>query len=819
MGVQAVAEAASRTDKTLNAFVFHALQQHKLSGLAEMLRFIAETFDAYACILWRLAPGGNPDADPPEGRLFVLAQWLQDQRFWSKRILSLDSNTGDAIRKEAPICVPDVSKNERIDQSDPLWAVEGVKTFCAVPLTFLDGQPGTVNVYRVSHAFTNEEISRIQALADFVPALYQTIRDKVSSWLSSCIDAILQSAELRTASAPCSFDDMKEVVQEIGEAVAKEFHAAEVSVFFEDRFSAPGTYDRVATTWKGEFQKTAYTVGEPTLTSWILTHQQSVNIFDLLDFRDEREKANIQLRYPGLEWSDSLNFESRVRDFFPQAGDQGLPPLSFMGVPIKAGKDVLGVIRCCTALEPPYYFAEGELRLLELVAARLSQYWINWIVRRESERENQSWRGFIERVNEMNRGVQNDVIAGSLNQDRVYEEALKIAEDVIPAAETLDIRLLDEVQSELYYGPTRGIRWQAGSKRERQARLERRYRVTDPPDSIGAQVVLSRKPFVMNQPDPLYHGPFLDTTAMIVAPLRSHNRVTGVIDIRTSQRSPFPKYAVSIAELLGQQLGLYEDLAMDMRKLTQAQNELKLLLRNQTASYQDLGHQLKTPVFQAEARMNQALRSKELADDLRSQLNPVRGLIRKTKRVSRSISLFAQLADKKTIPTQMRVADPDRLVQSIIEYAIDHQGLSGPECPIEFQVERKGFTVLRSNEIRLDYGLLEQALNNVLDNALKYSFQRTTVRISAGLADKGRFYISVVNKGIRLGSNEVEDAKKRGWRSDTAEGITGEGSGIGLWIVDHIMKAMGGELRIHPTTAEDLTDVRLLFPVTKGASD
>jgi signal transduction histidine kinase len=41
---------------------------------------------------------------------------------------------------------------------------------------------------------------------------------------------------------------------------------------------------------------------------------------------------------------------------------------------------------------------------------------------------------------------------------------------------------------------------------------------------------------------------------------------------------------------------------------------------------------------------------------------------------------------------------------------------------------------------------------------------------------------------------------------------TGEGSGIGLWIVDHIMKAHEGELIVVPTTSDGITEVKLVFP-------
>jgi signal transduction histidine kinase len=130
-------------------------------------------------------------------------------------------------------------------------------------------------------------------------------------------------------------------------------------------------------------------------------------------------------------------------------------------------------------------------------------------------------------------------------------------------------------------------------------------------------------------------------------------------------------------------------------------------------------------------------------------------------------------------------------------------------------VEPAGFEVLRRYEVRVDNELLYQAINNVLDNAFKYSFPKTTVRITGGVTAAGRFHITVINEGIRLRAYEALHATERGWRSEDAESTTGEGEGLGLWIVDHIMKAHGGDILVLPTTAANQTEVKLVFPAAK----
>jgi CheY-like chemotaxis protein len=102
-----------------------------------------------------------------------------------------------------------------------------------------------------------------------------------------------------------------------------------------------------------------------------------------------------------------------------------------------------------------------------------------------------------------------------------------------------------------------------------------------------------------------------------------------------------------------------------------------------------------------------------------------------------------------------------------------------------------------------------------MDNAAKYSYDRSTVRVGAGIQARGsEYFIAFANEGFEVRPEEIAKLKERGYRSDRAVWATGEGSGIGLWIVDEIMKAHGGRLLIIPTQNR-ITEVRLVFPLLK----
>lgn len=98
-----------------------------------------------------------------------------------------------------------------------------------------------------------------------------------------------------------------------------------------------------------------------------------------------------------------------------------------------------------------------------------------------------------------------------------------------------------------------------------------------------------------------------------------------------------------------------------------------------------------------------------------------------------------------------------------------------------------------------DAGRLQQALGNLLDNAVKYSDEGTivTVRIWTTLAGA---HISVHNHGASIPSAEIGQLFRPYARLQATSDR--QGSGLGLYITKCIVEAHGGILRLEPHTVE-----------------
>ena len=99
-----------------------------------------------------------------------------------------------------------------------------------------------------------------------------------------------------------------------------------------------------------------------------------------------------------------------------------------------------------------------------------------------------------------------------------------------------------------------------------------------------------------------------------------------------------------------------------------------------------------------------------------------------------------------------------------------------------------------------DNGRLQQALGNLLDNAIKYSDEHTTITVKVSKEqDVVRF--SIHNLGTAIPPTDVGTLFRPFVRLPATRGDR-QGSGLGLYITKNIVEAHGGTLRLDPPVAE-----------------
>src|SRR5216117_1306584 len=114
--------------------------------------------------------------------------------------------------------------------------------------------------------------------------------------------------------------------------------------------------------------------------------------------------------------------------------------------------------------------------------------------------------------------------------------------------------------------------------------------------------------------------------------------------------------------------------------------------------------------------------------------------------------------------------------------------------------------------IRADRGRLQEALYNLLDNAMKYSHEGGEITLVARPRDQ-QIVLSVSDNSIGIRKDDLPRIFERFYRVDkarTPEDI--RGTGLGLAIVKHIAQLHGGHVEAE-SELERGTTIRMLLPM------
>jgi len=113
--------------------------------------------------------------------------------------------------------------------------------------------------------------------------------------------------------------------------------------------------------------------------------------------------------------------------------------------------------------------------------------------------------------------------------------------------------------------------------------------------------------------------------------------------------------------------------------------------------------------------------------------------------------------------------------------------------------------------LQLDKDAIAQVLVNLLDNAVKYSNGRKTIDVLVDTS-KADVRIGVRDHGIGIAKNEQKKIFEKFYRVGSGLVHDVKGSGLGLSIVMHVVKAHGGRVELESTPGEGST-FTIVLPV------
>jgi len=231
-------------------------------------------------------------------------------------------------------------------------------------------------------------------------------------------------------------------------------------------------------------------------------------------------------------------------------------------------------------------------------------------------------------------------------------------------------------------------------------------------------------------------------------------------------------------------------LATSMFLVVIATQRVRALATMQMDFVASISHELRTPL----AAMLAA--GQNLADGFAPDLPHYGSLIAAQARhlidLVDQILLFASMKDgkKKYHLTAVRLSD---VVESLRKTTLPILGKAG--FHVEYLLEEGLPCVLADQQALL------RCLRNLIENAAKYSGESRWIGISAELDEPGSgdagIRITVADRGVGIDSSELQHIFEPFYRSPGAIAAQIHGSGLGLAVVEHIVKEMGGRLSVN----------------------
>lgn len=95
--------------------------------------------------------------------------------------------------------------------------------------------------------------------------------------------------------------------------------------------------------------------------------------------------------------------------------------------------------------------------------------------------------------------------------------------------------------------------------------------------------------------------------------------------------------------------------------------------------------------------------------------------------------------------------------------------------------------------VRCDVNKMQRVLDNLLRNAVNYSFDGGTIRIVA-TQEENTLHIKFINNGNTIPQEKLERIFEQFYRLDTARSSRSGGAGLGLAIAKEIVELHGGSI-------------------------
>jgi signal transduction histidine kinase len=300
--------------------------------------------------------------------------------------------------------------------------------------------------------------------------------------------------------------------------------------------------------------------------------------------------------------------------------------------------------------------------------------------------------------------------------------------------------------------------------------------------------------------------------SLVNVPLVSEEQFIGSLLLASDRVAAFePDYVAAMREI-GALLSIAMNQARLQRQLQQTNDQLRGALRAKEEMTQNVSHELRTPVGIISG-YTELMEAGDLGDVTADQKQALGIMLQQEERLGFMVDRLIDLCTAN-IPLQRKDAvDVAEWLPLIVRpwqmRASSHAHVISVE--VDLPAPHPALTV--------DVAALKQVLDNLLDNAIKFSPDGSLIQIRAQ-ADRGAVIIAVQDQGVGIPANQLERVFEQFHQIDSSMTRQYGGMGIGLALCRETVEAHGGYIWAESTGAGQGSTFRIALPLGgDGGSD
>jgi len=209
-------------------------------------------------------------------------------------------------------------------------------------------------------------------------------------------------------------------------------------------------------------------------------------------------------------------------------------------------------------------------------------------------------------------------------------------------------------------------------------------------------------------------------------------------------------------------------------------------LRSDMASL--MSHELRTPITSIQGFAELLLLEENIPEESREFLNIIAG---ESQRLSKMLTTFLSVSNLQQADKQEIEKTPVK-VDSVVHEVVGE---------MQDQAKRKRIRLVEQANshippVAADKGLIQRAVSHLIDNAIKYSPERTSVLVST-ILEADFLRVIVEDRGYGIPNNEKDKIWQKFYRiSRDGQDKEEESTGLGLSLVKEIVEQHGGSVGV-----------------------